>query len=411
MIAESVSYIPKSMLALSLAGLPLYLITMFLIGKQLFYYIRKRTPKRYLAVTLTMLAMIVIHHGPPLISLLATVRVFPELHENSQAYSYLWAIYILIPALLIAAQSIVYISVFQVLRILSTKLRIPGNKLLNKGRRLAPLLILCACSCYVSARIYIDATHVNTDLVDVYIDELNPALHNYTFASIADIQFDEFTTPAKIKQYFKKLNSYDPQLLFFAGDLTTNDMRMVGDAASLVGRNRYPDGSFGVLGDHDFWSDYWTARYSIPASGVLLGENTFSSIPIRGAAINAVFLTNCFPARLDENVLDSLLAVPRVPGPSILVVHHAQEWIVDRAASAGIDLVLAGHTHGAQLAIDLFGVNLSGLLLDTPFVSGVYRRGNTIIHISNGLGMSVVPVRYNATPSFGIIRFITKEAE
>ncbi|MFA4999634.1 MAG: metallophosphoesterase [Parcubacteria group bacterium] len=69
-----------------------------------------------------------------------------------------------------------------------------------------------------------------------------------------------------------------------------------------------------------------------------------------------------------------------------------------------IPLVLAGHTHGGQIRLPVFGA----LLLpdrDIPrhLVQGLVEDNGTVFYISSGLGTSVIPVRFMARAEINLI--------
>jgi hypothetical protein len=71
-------------------------------------------------------------------------------------------------------------------------------------------------------------------------------------------------------------------------------------------------------------------------------------------------------------------------------------------SSAGVALVLAGHTHGGQVRLPWLGPlekNISG----GPFIAGRYDIGGTMLYISRGLGTSYLPVRFDCPPEVVVL--------
>jgi hypothetical protein len=81
------------------------------------------------------------------------------------------------------------------------------------------------------------------------------------------------------------------------------------------------------------------------------------------------------------------------PGaPSILLTHRPD--LFEQAAKLGIPLVLAGHTHGGQLAIRLRRGRVASLAhFMTRYPRGTYRRGDSVLHVNLGLGVTAQPIR------------------
>ena len=74
----------------------------------------------------------------------------------------------------------------------------------------------------------------------------------------------------------------------------------------------------------------------------------------------------------------------------VLLGHHPHAF--DAAIDAGIPLTLSGHTHGGQLMIN---ERLGAGPVIFKYWSGLYRRGNSSLVVSNGTG-NWFPLRINA---------------
>ena len=59
----------------------------------------------------------------------------------------------------------------------------------------------------------------------------------------------------------------------------------------------------------------------------------------------------------------------------------------DSAAESGIDLMLAGHTHGGQIRLPVFGALMPDRRLVGKYQSGLYRRGGALLYVNRGVGM------------------------
>jgi predicted MPP superfamily phosphohydrolase len=74
------------------------------------------------------------------------------------------------------------------------------------------------------------------------------------------------------------------------------------------------------------------------------------------------------------------------------------------AAAQGYHLTIAGHTHGGQVDVEILHEHLDVARYFTPFVQGLYRRENSSVYVSNGLGTIGVPVRLGAPPEVSVLR-------
>lgn len=81
----------------------------------------------------------------------------------------------------------------------------------------------------------------------------------------------------------------------------------------------------------------------------------------------------------------------------------------DDAARAGYDLVLAGHTHGGQVRLPLFGALLPERRLVGKYQAGFYGRGRSLMYVSRGIGMEARPapqVRFLCRPEVAVIDIV-----
>jgi len=72
--------------------------------------------------------------------------------------------------------------------------------------------------------------------------------------------------------------------------------------------------------------------------------------------------------------------------------------VIRRLTPGAFHLVLAGHLHAGQIVLPYPG---GKLLLAHPRArlrEGLYREGDTVLHLSPGLGTTFVPFRFFARP-------------
>ncbi len=76
--------------------------------------------------------------------------------------------------------------------------------------------------------------------------------------------------------------------------------------------------------------------------------------------------------------------------------------VLPAAARPGVDLVLAGHTHGGQVRLPWFGP-LEETISRGPFVMGRYEVDGTMVYVSRGIGTSYLPVRFGCAPEIVVL--------
>ncbi len=69
-----------------------------------------------------------------------------------------------------------------------------------------------------------------------------------------------------------------------------------------------------------------------------------------------------------------------------VLLYHSPDLMPD-AVGLGIDLYLAGHTHGGQMRLPLFGALVTSSDFGKRYEGGLYREGRTTLYVSRGIGM------------------------
>ena len=98
---------------------------------------------------------------------------------------------------------------------------------------------------------------------------------------------------------------------------------------------------------------------------------------------------------------------------AIGVTHAPYLRVIDAMTADGMDLVLAGHTHGGQVAVPGYGALVTNCDLDTRRVKGLSHntaQGHTSwLHVSAGLGTSpYAPVRFACPPEATLLTLTPK---
>ena len=93
----------------------------------------------------------------------------------------------------------------------------------------------------------------------------------------------------------------------------------------------------------------------------------------------------------------------------VLLLSHNPDILVD-PRMADVDVMLAGHTHGGQLVLPLWGpAHTQSQYLPRHEVAGYFRRGRTHVYISRGLGEGI-PLRWHARPQIALLTLLPAPA-
>jgi predicted MPP superfamily phosphohydrolase len=104
------------------------------------------------------------------------------------------------------------------------------------------------------------------------------------------------------------------------------------------------------------------------------------------------------------------IAGPATPKADLKLglAHSPEPRVLDRFASDGYQLVLAGHTHGGQLCLPLYGAIVTNCGVDRSRVKGASRWGSQMqLHVSAGIGTSpYAPLRFCCRPEATLLTLV-----
>lgn len=265
------------------------------------------------------------------------------------------------------------------------------------------LILVCAGTVYVVARIYNDTFTVRIRETELQIPDLPEELEGFRIAQIADVQADDRTNGAKLQNYVDTVNSLKPDLILYGGDLVTSGIDYIDAGAKAVGKMEAKHGTYACLGDHDFFSDRDLVTRALESNGITVLDNVATLVPVGSTYISLMGVTNVYRTRPTMGELETIER-QRPRGPvNVLLTHQPSEWLVDYAAEHGYNLLVAGHTHGGQIVFPLPGFLLTGSSFETRYVTGFYGVGSLTVSINNGLGLTLAPVRYHAPAEVTLI--------
>jgi predicted MPP superfamily phosphohydrolase len=99
--------------------------------------------------------------------------------------------------------------------------------------------------------------------------------------------------------------------------------------------------------------------------------------------------------------VDRLMAPDQV---NILLSHNPDTF--GRAAELGIDLSLAGHTHGGQAALEFISPEIAPSRLITPYVAGHFEKPGGQLYVNRGIGTIGIPLRIGAPPEISVFELV-----
>jgi len=231
---------------------------------------------------------------------------------------------------------------------------------------------------------------------EIYLRRLPPALDGLRLVHLSDFHYGPLTDSRHLERAVKAANDLRPDLIALTGDYISQDRIYAAPCAELIGRLKARFGVYAVLGNHDHWTDAALITDLFRAEGVTMLVNEGLRLDLGGESF---WLAGVNDTMVGLEDISLALAGSTDDEMKLLLAHNP--IILRRAARAGVDLVLSGHTHGGQVTLRP-EKNRSGRPR-RRLLRGLGRRGNTQIYVTRGLGTVVLPIRYGCPPEVSVL--------
>lgn len=269
------------------------------------------------------------------------------------------------------------------------------------------ILISLTTALYSGVKIYADSNSIKLNTINFKSPNLPTALNSLKIVHISDIQADIRTNREKIDKYISLVNSLEPDIVVFTGDIVTYGTEHIPVAVEMLSKIKSRFGVYSCVGDHDYWAGLENIANEMRKYGLRLYDNENINLKIDGASIGLTFVTNIYSKRPNSELL-SELALKNNSDFKIFITHQPSENLVKFAYDNGYKIFLAGHTHGGQVVFSIFGYKVVPSKIETKYVSGSYQLGSMLINVNNGLGFTLAPIRFNAPAEVTLIKLFSQ---
>ncbi len=243
----------------------------------------------------------------------------------------------------------------------------------------------------------------------ITLRRLPKAFEGFRIVQLSDIHISAFMSAEEIRRYVAIANQLKADLVVLTGDYVTWESAMEGAVVRALSGLRAPFGVFGCLGNHENLTgtqDSITRLFAAERIHIL--RQAHMRVQMGGESINliGVDFQSLFGGRFDPLWPPSayLQGVERLMMPdttNILLSHNPNTF--DRGAELGIDLSLAGHTHGGQVTLEFIHPSLAPARLLTPYVRGWFQKQDAQLYVNRGIGTLGVPARFGARPEITVL--------
>jgi len=258
----------------------------------------------------------------------------------------------------------------------------------------------------------------SVERVEVPIANLPKELDGFKIAQLSDIHIGDFMPREEVRRAVNIANDLKPDLAVVTGDFISSEFDPLGDCIAELSKLRAPLGTWGCNGNHEIYADAeGAAQQLFQQHGMKLLRQENVQLDWRGAKLNLIgvdYQRDRMTRGPAGPMLQGVELLISREHPNILLSHNPNSF--HRAAEMGIELSLAGHTHGGQVKVEIVDHSFSPARLITDFVAGLYHlpmgksssgeNGNgkkAALYVNRGLGTFGVPVRIGVLPEITLL--------
>ena len=269
--------------------------------------------------------------------------------------------------------------------------------------------------------------------VDVAVANLPKELDGLRIAQLSDIHIGSYMPPDEIARAVDMANDLRADLTVVTGDFVSSEGDPLDVCISELSRLEAPLGVWGCNGNHEIYAGVEDeAERLFRDKGMRLLRGRSAVIEYKDARFNLLGVDyqrdHMVAGGSTGPMLRDIEQLVRRDMPNILLSHNPNSF--HRAAELGIELSLAGHTHGGQVKVEIVDHSVSPARLITPFVAGLYHlpmqpsaisrqpsgkpydadllaRSNgtakAALYVNRGLGTLGFPVRIGVPPEITLL--------
>jgi predicted MPP superfamily phosphohydrolase len=285
---------------------------------------------------------------------------------------------------------------------------------------------------FVSASYCIAAQRFNFYVreIEIPITNLPASLDGLRISQLSDIHIGAYMPVAQVRRAVGMANELKADLTVVTGDFVTGRSDPLEDCIAELSHLRAPLGVWGCNGNHEIYAVAEEKSAELfQQYGMKLLRQENAELRWNGSAFNVIGVDYQRQQRDAQGkrppMLPDVQRLVRRDVPNILLSHNPNSF--PKAAELGIELSLAGHTHGGQVRVEILDHRWNPAEFLTPYTAGLYKRPlfgpadpdgkesadypvtsspqsqTSSIYVNRGLGTIGAPVRLGVPPEITLI--------
>jgi predicted MPP superfamily phosphohydrolase len=260
---------------------------------------------------------------------------------------------------------------------------IPGKRQVgNMGLLLAINLAILACEIY---GLYIEPFNLSVTPVRLAwpttVD--SPPLR---IVQLSDLHVERMTK--RERAVLDAVERLKPDLILLTGDYLNwsyvDDEAARRDARAVLRQLHAPYGVYAIPGTPVVDTPGALQALFTDMDNITLLYDDIAQVDVNGQTIYLVGVANLEWQRDRESLRALMNRLP--PNALTILMYHTPD-LIETASELGVDIYLAGHTHGGQIRLPWYGAIVTSSRYLKRYEAGLYQVGPTQLYVSRGIGM------------------------
>ncbi|MGB2831753.1 MAG: metallophosphoesterase [Methylotenera sp.] len=207
----------------------------------------------------------------------------------------------------------------------------------------------------------------------------------------------------RAREIVKEINASQPDIIILAGDFIADQdyHPEIADTAEeeiamVLGELKAKHGVYATLGNHDWWFDGVKFTQALRRHHITVLENEsikLENLNLWLAGIGDETTAHAMSDDALKNIPSDASVIVTVHDPGSLL-KVSESWQNPNA------LFLAGHTHGGQVYLPWYGAPVVPSAAPREWAYGWVQHNHHNMYVTSGLGVSILPVRFNMRPEW-----------
>lgn len=248
----------------------------------------------------------------------------------------------------------------------------------------------------------IERTSFHVKETDLPVPGLHPDLAGLRIVQISDLHVSPYLSVRDCARVVDMANELRADLAVITGDIISSIGDPLEDSIRELARLRATAGILGCHGNHEIYARCQNRATKLgQEKGIEFLRGQSRQLHFGNGVLNVTGV-DFQRSSTREHYLAGMEG-QTVVGATNLLLSHSPD-VFPTAVRKGFQTMLAGHTHGGQVTIEILNQTLNMARVITPFVAGLYRIEGRSCYVTAGIGTIGVPVRVGAPPEISLHR-------